>query len=174
MKTRVFWARFFLVAALATAVMIFCFSAQQGPESAELSEGVTKEVAKVVKPNYKILPPAAQRSFLMQLGAVVRKCAHFGEFALLGFNIMAWLCLSRPDKSPAASAPPAWLAATLYAGTDELHQMFVNARGPALLDVGIDSGGALTGVLAALAGAALLAWFRQAAARRCAASGELL
>ncbi|MNL79991.1 VanZ like family protein [compost metagenome] len=43
----------------------------------------------------------------------------------------------------------AWAAATAYAATDEWHQAFVPGRGPALTDVGIDSLGAATALLAA-------------------------
>jgi VanZ family protein len=45
----------------------------------------------------------------------------------------------------------AWAMATLYAVSDELHQVFVSGRTPALADVAIDS-------LGAAAGVALLAW----------------
>ena len=66
-------------------------------------------------------------------------------------NVACWLRL-RFHERPRRFAPPrAWLIATLYAATDELHQMFVSERGPAALAVCIDSAGALTGALAALA-----------------------
>ena len=150
MNNRRAWANFFLAASLLTAVMIFLFSAQQGPESAELSNGVTLTVAKVVKPNYESLPPAAKVNFLNTLSTVIRKNAHFCEFALLGFNLMGLFRLRRWERPALSSLPLAWGVATLYAGTDELHQLFVSERGPALLDVGIDSAGALTGTLLAL------------------------
>ena len=47
----------------------------------------------------------------------------------------------------AKQAALAWLASTAYAATDELHQMFVEDRGPALADVAIDGSGALAGIL---------------------------
>ena len=150
MRHRVFWTCFFLAAAIATAALIFFFSAQQGPESTAMSDSVTLEVAKVVRPDYPQLPPVERQSFLEVLSRVVRKSAHFGEFALLGFNLAAFLRLRRLDKPRAAAVPWAWLIATLYAGTDELHQMLVEARAPAILDVGIDSAGALAGVLTML------------------------
>ncbi len=155
MKNRVFWSRFFLAASILTAIAIFCFSAQSGPDSAELSEGVTLTVARVVRPGFDELPAPEKLSFMDQLGLVVRKCAHFSEFALLAFNLACWLRLRRMDRPRAAALLPAWVIATLYAGTDELHQMFVEARGPAILDVGIDSAGALTGALVALAAMAI-------------------
>ena len=64
-----------------------------------------------------------------------------------GFNLTAWLRLRGPDSPRIRALPRAWGLATLYAATDELHQMFVAERGPALLDVCIDSAGALAGVL---------------------------
>ena len=150
MKHRTFWTRFFLAAAILTAALIFYFSTQAGPESAELSDGVTLAVAKVVRPNYEALPSVQRLSFLETLSLIVRKCAHFGEFALLAFNLMGWLRLRRWDRPRVAALPWAWLLATLYAATDEWHQSFVEARGPALLDVGIDSVGALTGAVVML------------------------
>ena len=155
MANRVFWRRFFLGATLATAALIFFFSAQQGPDSSQMSEGLTLFVARLIRPGFMELPDAEKLAFLDRLGYIVRKCAHFSEFALLGFNLTAWLRLRRPDSPRIRALPRAWGLATLYAATDELHQMFVAERGPALLDVCIDSAGALAGVLVML----LILWF---------------
>ena len=163
MKNRAFWTRFFLVASIATAIAIFCFSAQQGPDSTALSEGVTLTVARVVRPGFDALPTAQKLDYMERLGHVVRKCAHFGEFALLGFNLCCWLRLVRHDRPRAAALPRAWLIATLYAGTDELHQMFVSERAPAVLDVCIDSVGALAGTLVALG---VMAIYRRYSSKR--------
>lgn len=150
MAHRVFWRRFFLAATLATAALIFFFSTQQGPDSSAMSEGLTLFVARLIRPGFGELPHAEQLAFMERLGFVVRKCAHFSEFALLGFNLTAWLRLRRPEAPRANAVPRAWGLATLYAATDEWHQMFVAERGPAVLDVGIDSAGALTGALVML------------------------
>ena len=155
MAHRVFWRRFFLAATLLTAALIFCFSAQQGPDSSAMSEGVTLFVARLIRPGFMELPDGEKLAFMDRLGLIVRKCAHFSEFALLGFNLTAWLRLRRPDRPRLHALPRAWGLATLYAATDELHQMFVAERGPALLDVGIDAAGAMAGVLVML----LILWF---------------
>ena len=76
---------------------------------------------------------------------MVRKLAHFSEFALLALTLVIHLHYARSWPSPLALMGVAWALATLYAGTDELHQMFVDNRGPALLDVCIDGAGALFG-----------------------------
>ena len=148
-KHRTFWIRFFLVASLLTAAMIFWFSAQQGPESQMMSDGVTLQVAPIVRPDFVSMPAPARASFLETLSVVVRKCAHFLEYALLGFNLSCLFRLWRESWPPVAAHGVAWLIATLYAATDEAHQLAVSQRSGALLDVLIDSGGALTGALVA-------------------------
>ena len=155
MRRRTFWRWFFLAASILTAVMIFCFSAQKGEDSAALSDGVTLEVAKIVRPDYLTLSAKEQRALLLSLGLWVRKCAHFCEFALLGLNVTLFLRLSYPAHSRFTSLLLGWGISMLYAGTDELHQMFVSDRGPAFLDVGIDSAGVLAGALCALLAMAL-------------------
>ena len=158
------WAWLFLVAALATAVMIFCFSAQQAEDSQALSDGVTLEVAKVVRPDFPRLPAAERASLLTTLGRIVRKCAHFLEFALLGFNLAAWLRLRRERADARRTTLVAWGLGTLYGCSDELHQLFVKGRACSLIDMGIDSAGALGGALLAALALSLLARRRGAVA----------
>ena len=121
MKKRVFWVRLFLATTVLTAIAIFFFSSQPGEKSAELSDGITLTVAQAVKPNYVRLPPVEKQTFLESLSLIVRKCAHFSEFALLGLNVMCLLRLRRREGGMPPSLPlAAWGIATLYAGTDVL------------------------------------------------------
>jgi VanZ family protein len=68
---------------------------------------------------------------------VLRKIAHFCEYAILG----ALLLRALGREAPAVAAGVA------YAATDELHQHFVPGRHAAFRDVAIDAAGVLTGVL---------------------------
>jgi VanZ family protein len=68
---------------------------------------------------------------------ILRKLAHVTEYAVLGGLLL------RALRSPAAAV----VVATLYAVTDEVHQLFVEGRHGAPLDVAIDAVGALAGVL---------------------------
>ena len=73
-------------------------------------------------------------------GGLLRKVAHFTEFACLG-GLFTWLfsMLRRP----------AWLAlgcGFLAACVDETIQIFVPDRGPSVFDVGIDTAGVVVGV----------------------------
>lgn len=86
----------------------------------------------------RIEPSPAQLELTNHL---FRKAAHFTEYGILGL-LWAWALPQGPYRLILA-----WTAATLYAGSDEFHQLFVASRGPALTDVGIDSAGAATALL---------------------------
>jgi len=79
---------------------------------------------------------------------VLRKLAHATEYALLAFFVLRAEAAGHHQHHPWALLAGAWLVATLYAITDEWHQSFVPGRGPAVLDVILDSSGALLGALA--------------------------
>ena len=150
------WVRVLLwVAVIAVCGMIFFFSAQTGDESAQTSGKVVDWLIGLMVKGYELLDAVRQREIYETASLLVRKLAHFSEFALLGF-LLRLLMHSYRVKTGWGWA---WLAATLYACTDELHQMFSEARGPSLLDVGIDSLGAAAGVAAAcLVMALVLGW----------------
>ena len=68
-----------------------------------------------------------------------RKLIHFAEYALLCF--LWWRPLARLT-SPSRAALFAFLIASGYAATDELHQSFVDGRHGTPVDWAIDSAGA--------------------------------
>ena len=69
------------------------------------------------------------------LHALIRKSAHFTEFAIL-FRLLI--------RGPMEGRPYAALTiCVVYALLDEGHQAFVPGRGPSLYDVALDSTGAL-------------------------------
>ena len=72
---------------------------------------------------------------------LLRKVAHFTEFAALGM-CLAWLhgMLQKGKLRP-------FLWGVLAAAVDETIQRFVPDRGPSLRDVCIDSAGVLTGIV---------------------------
>ena len=68
---------------------------------------------------------------------VLRKLAHFGEYAVLG------ALLARALRFQAAAAA----LGSLYAVTDELHQAFVGGRHGSPLDWALDTAGVVAGVV---------------------------
>jgi VanZ family protein len=85
---------------------------------------------------------SAQPSLDSGLGViddVGRKLVHFAEYALLCF--LWWRALVTVT-TPARAALIAFLIASGYAATDELHQSFVEGRHASVVDWLIDSAGA--------------------------------
>ena len=151
-----------LIPVLAVMVAIFCFSSQNGEESGALSERITEAVIRVIYRDYDERGEAERELLFDRTVQIVRKSAHFSEFAALGFFLLGHfraLALKKGLRRPALGA---LVTGVLYAASDELHQGFVGGRAPALLDVGIDSAGVLFGVLVM----ALLLYLCGAKARR--------
>ena len=67
---------------------------------------------------------------------VLRKLAHAGEYAVLGFLLVRAV----------GRELPAVVLGVAYAASDELHQHFVPGRHAAVYDVAIDAAGVLIGV----------------------------
>lgn len=131
---------------VATAVSIFCFSAEDAKESTETSGKVVRAVAEVAVPEYKNMTPKQQDNFVESVMKYVRKAAHFTIFGF--FGLWLYMLLGRYRKSLAF--PLAILISLAYACTDELHQRFVSGRTGQLKDVAIDLGGAVVGACIAL------------------------
>ena len=100
------------------------------------------------------LPPLALMALIFALSAmpntdpeggtvrlILRKCAHFSEFALLA--ALWWRALAGRIGGRRALYP-AVVIAIVYAISDEFHQTFVETRVGTVWDVLIDSAGALT------------------------------
>lgn len=137
-----------LAAVIAVAAMIFFFSAQNADDSSKLSGAVSEFVLSILVPEYRDMTPAQRQPYLERWGLVVRKAAHFTEFALLAVTLVCFLHYVWRNRAFWLLLLGAWVIASLYACTDEVHQMFVEGRGPGVLDVCIDSMGAMTGALA--------------------------
>ena len=84
------------------------------------------------------------------LHLLIRKCAHFTEFACLG-ALLCWRCGMADVKGAASGAFPL-LGSILAACTDETIQIFVDGRGSSLLDVWVDTFGAMAGIILLLLG----------------------
>ena len=157
MKLPKYWARFFLIASIVTAALIFWFSSKNGDDSQAMSDLVTLNVAQTLRPDFMEMSAKAQQSYLETLSTIVRKNAHFCEFMLLGFNLMGTMRFYFPRLSDRGCRLRAMGIAVLYAASDELHQLFISERSSQVLDVLIDTAGSLTGTLVLTLCLALLA-----------------
>lgn len=74
----------------------------------------------------------------------LRKAAHVTEYAVLG--VLAARVLHHSHLTWRLVLLSAWLFATIYAATDEAHQIYVAGRTPKATDVLLDSMGAALGI----------------------------
>lgn len=126
---RIVLAVFLWLLAAACAGCIFWLSSKDGNQSQNMSDSVRGILMKLFGP--------LLNSF------IVRKFAHFFEYAVLGFLIGCALFLSRRRFSPITAV----ICSALYSISDEIHQYFVPGRACRIFDVGVDTLGALTGTL---------------------------
>lgn len=137
---------------LGLMIMIFAFSTQNAEKSDRTSGFISGTVVRMVYRDYEQMDPERQQSVYADTQHIVRKCAHFTEYMLLGF--MLRLCLeswfghrSRGKRSLFAGA---LCAGIMYACTDEIHQLMIDGRSGQWTDVLVDSSGVLVGVIAGI------------------------
>jgi len=118
---------------------IFFFSAQPADVSRETSGTFSDRLAEYLWED----PTDEQYD---QASRIVRKTAHFCEYALLAVFI---LLAFRIEGIP-FGVPMTLVFVFLAAGADEIHQLFVPGRAGMMTDVFIDFAGALSGIAAIL------------------------
>ena len=129
-------------------VLIFLFSTESADTSDRTSDVITRPLIRVTHPRFDEYPPEKKQEVYSQMQHVVRKCAHFTEYMALG--LLMRLCLFSWLGRRKGGNVLAWGIGTLYAGTDELHQLLVDGRAGQWQDVLLDSCGVLAGVLIAM------------------------
>ena len=147
----------FLLLSVVWMCIIYGFSADDAKASSRHSGKMTEKIVNIVDDEYKHPEVLKPDTFEYIAERTVRKTAHF-----LCYAVLATLCyftfgalLGVPSKKRIVSAAGAFAVSVLYASFDEFHQTFVDGRFGSPVDVLIDAGGSLFGVLACLAGCIL-------------------
>ncbi len=135
-------------ALLAVCILIFSFSSANAEVSSEQSGTVVEVVEEVVFDDFKGLDAAQAAEAEDILTIAVRKLAHFSVYALLGFT--AFFAFVQMGSSGTRYIF-AVIFSLAYACTDEFHQTFVDGRAGMLMDILIDTAGAMTGALIPMA-----------------------
>lgn len=137
------------VLTLAVMVMIFCFSMENAETSDRRSGFIAMPLIRLTHPDYDLLDEASQEEIYAGVSLVVRKCAHFTEYMMLGF--LTRLCLEswfgHRMKKYRILALIGFGTGTAYACTDEAHQLGVEGRFGEWKDVLVDASGVLLGVV---------------------------
>jgi len=145
----------FLTAAM--MILIFCFSMEPAEKSDKTSGTLSQAVISIMYPDYDHFPSQKQHSVFDRVQHFVRKTAHFTEYTLLGFLIR--MCLESWIGNRRGNYMISWGIGTLYAVTDEIHQLLIDGRSGQWSDVLIDSGGVAAG--AAIAAMILCFYYKR-------------
>lgn len=137
MKRKILRALPYITTVLIMA-LIFFFSSQSREASSQLSSGITRRIIEFFMQGASELE---KEQCLEALHNIVRKCAHFILYAMLGFSASGMFI----GKKRLRMWAYALAVCFVYAITDEVHQSFVDGRGPMVSDVLLDSSGGATG-----------------------------
>ena len=135
----------------AVMVMIFAFSTEDAEHSDRTSGLISRRVLSIIHPEYEQLEESRQKLLYDDMQHIVRKCAHFTEYMVLG--LMLRLCLEswfgRKVRKSRSLTIASFCGGTIYACTDEFHQLLIEGRSGQWSDVLVDGSGVLLGVLIA-------------------------
>lgn len=145
-KKRIIWT----VLSVLWMTVIFSFSAKPADISEKESRSAGYVIGKLWIPGFEDWTEERQEAFEKQIDYPVRKAAHATEYAILGFLLCQSIASWRKEKTWMTNAGISWMAGTVYAVTDEIHQLFVPGRACMLTDVAIDSAGVCTGAAVAV------------------------
>jgi len=113
--------------------------------------------SRIIRPILEFLFPTASEADLQFYHGIVRKCAHFSEYAILALLAYRAFISSSNRFLAGRTASASFAAALAVAVIDETYQSFEASRTGSVLDVGIDMMGAAAALLVLL----LVRWVRK-------------
>lgn len=123
--------------------VIYFFSAQTGTMSGDTSGSITRWLVEHIYIGFNNLAADEQEAIMAVIHTIVRKGAHFSEYAVLAVLVSNAIRVYTPKRLFKWLIPIGFSA--VYALTDEIHQYFVPERACRLFDVAIDTSGAAFG-----------------------------
>ena len=133
-----------IILTIAVMVVIFMLSADNADESNAKSDIVSGSVIDVILGIFNLEGEQAEL-FIDNCVMIVRKTAHFTEYAVLGFLIFSVFESFFVKRK--ISLPVSLVAGALYAVSDEIHQSFVPGRSCQISDMLLDTAGVMAGII---------------------------
>jgi len=131
-----------IILTLLWVAVIFTFSLQPAKVSSDISSLFLDKFLKTVFPSVYERLETIPKEQVELWHTIVRKCAHFLEFCILG--ILSSLTVSQTKLSRKKLITMCFCVAV--AATDETIQLFVDGRAGRVMDVLIDSIGSMFGI----------------------------
>lgn len=119
--------------------LIFNFSADSGKESSSKSERLIIKIVEVIKKDK--LTTEEKEKILKKYSKPIRKYAHMFLYFIL--SILSFLLLYQIFDLKPVTVIYTIIFCIIYAITDEIHQLFIPNRSGEILDVIIDTTGAI-------------------------------
>ena len=132
----------FAIMTILWVAVIFSFSLQPGDVSGDISGSFLRKVLEWFAPGVFEKLETMPQEQLDILHTVLRKCAHFTEFAVLG--VLSSLTLFQTKVSRRVLM--AMVFCLVIASMDETLQLFVDGRAGRFVDVMIDGIGSMFGI----------------------------
>ena len=120
-------------------IIIFLFSSANGIESEHQSDVIIIKTAEMI--NKEKIPEENKQKLIDKYIVLVRKSAHFFLYFVLG--LLVYLFVHKKYNTSLKTFIITIIVCTLYAISDEIHQMFTFERAAEVRDVLIDMGGSL-------------------------------
>ncbi len=120
-------------------IIIFLFSSANGIESEHQSDVIIIKTAEII--NKEKIPEENKQKLIDKYIVLVRKSAHFFLYFILG--ILVYLFVHKKYNTSLKTFIIMIIVCTLYAISDEIHQLFTLERAAEVRDVFIDMGGSL-------------------------------
>ena len=134
----------FAILTIATCIIIFIFSGQDGEKSGLTSRGFVRQIIEITGVTDN-LNETEKENLIENCQFAVRKLAHFSIYTILGINAIGFISTYGKIRRK----KQIWvtlLFGCLYATSDEFHQMFSDGRTASPRDVCIDTLGVLFGI----------------------------
>ncbi len=117
------------------SLQIFGFSSKTAEESSGTSEKIARYVIEIIN-NVKEIDDAKKEEVFHAVHFLIRKGAHFAEFALL--TLLVFFLAQSYGLKKTICAIISLVYCLIFASTDEIHQLYVNGRSGEVRDVFID------------------------------------
>lgn len=133
-----------LIITILWMILIFMFSNSSGEESSEISNSfIDKTIVNIYKFFNNDITKKEEKEVVDIFSHPVRKMAHFTEYLILGLLTFELFKEYKINYYYLF----AFLFCVFYAGTDEIHQYFIDGRSCNVKDVILDSLGSMLGVV---------------------------
>jgi VanZ family protein len=106
-----------------------------------------KHTSQFIVPFLRWLKPDISPEALTSIHFMIRKFAHLSEYAILALLLLRASLRITNFKNKAILYASVWVGCFIVAVLDEFHQTFVASRSASIVDVIIDSAGAILGLL---------------------------